>query len=233
MNSNPVMDTVEDIRRYKLGMLKEEHGTWAALNRALGRTSRDATLNQIANRSRDSKTGRIRELGSKQAREIEKALGKRSGWLDRPTDAMMAAGLVGEDDKLVRPLPAGGVHPTAARNIPTGTDQFLISLPFHPPFGDISYLSLGLYDPTGQMFTDDSLSMPSAFASLAAYMRYFFWLPWHDSTTAFEFSSDSAASARFTSIVGSAPISAPPVSALLIPALVAGLAFARRSRGGQ
>lgn len=116
MNSNPVMDTVEDIRRYKLGMLKEEHGTWAALNRALGRTSRDATLNQIANRSRDSKTGRIRELGSKQAREIEKALGKRSGWLDRPTDAMMAAGLVGEDDKLVRPLPAGGVHPTAARN---------------------------------------------------------------------------------------------------------------------
>lgn len=126
-----------------------------------------------------------------------------------------------------------GIGHIQIRNIPTGTDQFLISLPFHPPFGDISYLSLGLYDPTGQMFTDDSLSMPSAFASLAAYMRYFFWLPWHDSTTAFEFSSDSAASARFTSIVGSAPISAPPVSALLIPALVAGLAFARRSRGGQ
>lgn len=126
-----------------------------------------------------------------------------------------------------------GIGHIQVRDIPNGPDQFLISLPFHPPFGDISYMSLGLYDPTGQMFTSDSLSMPSGFASSADYMRYFFWLPWRESTTPFEFSSDSLA-AQFSSYVGPAlipgpaPLSGPTPAALLLPAIALAWRMGRR-----
>lgn len=82
------MRTVEEVRRTRLQKLKAEFGTYANLNELLGKTRTDATLSQIANKAKDHKTGRVRELGSEQARRLEQACGKEPGWMDSPADAV-------------------------------------------------------------------------------------------------------------------------------------------------
>ncbi len=77
------MQTIGTIRRARLRMLKEHFRSLAAINRAIGRNSRDATLSQILNASPDkSRNGKPREMGAQQARAIESALGLPRGWFD-------------------------------------------------------------------------------------------------------------------------------------------------------
>ncbi len=79
------MQSIGDIRRKNLGLLKDRFGTWVALNRALNRNERDATLGQIWNQNPDSKTGKPREMGTSLARGIERTLDLHAGWMDTPT----------------------------------------------------------------------------------------------------------------------------------------------------
>lgn len=76
--------TIAEIRRIRLGLLRERHKTWTALNDLLGYNKRDSTLSQIWNRAPDSKTGRQREMGADLARKIEERLSLPSGWMDTP-----------------------------------------------------------------------------------------------------------------------------------------------------
>jgi len=71
-------------RRAWLALLVKQHGSFADLNRALGRNERDATFSQIANAAPDSKTGEPRRMGSKLARAIEAGLQLPAAALDGP-----------------------------------------------------------------------------------------------------------------------------------------------------
>lgn len=85
--SNGRMKLIAEIRRCRLGQIKDETGlSWAEISRQLGRTSRDSTLSQIWHRAPDSKTGRPRSMGDDQARALEQAFKKPEGWMDRDPD---------------------------------------------------------------------------------------------------------------------------------------------------
>lgn len=77
---------VEEIRRMRLKSLVESHKGLAALNTALKRGARDATLSQILHANVDSKTKRPREMGSAMARSIEDGLKLPRGWMDNDPD---------------------------------------------------------------------------------------------------------------------------------------------------
>lgn len=81
------MKVVEEVRLIHLKELIEDHKSIAALNRALERPTRDATLSQILNGSTHSQTTKPRHMGSILAREIEKNLKKPIGWMDADPDA--------------------------------------------------------------------------------------------------------------------------------------------------
>lgn len=85
------MKTVEETRHEWLIELIRRHKTIAALNEALGRTRTDGTLSQIKTKQADSKTGKIRILGSELARDIENKLGLEVGTLDHPLHAVATA----------------------------------------------------------------------------------------------------------------------------------------------
>jgi hypothetical protein len=76
------MKTVEEVRRERLSILKNEAGSLVALNDKLGLNARDSTLSQILNGAKNSKTGKPKEMGSKLARDLERATGKEVGWMD-------------------------------------------------------------------------------------------------------------------------------------------------------
>ncbi len=76
------MRTIEEVRHDWLLRLVEKHGTVADLNAALGRTRTDATLTQIKNKAPNTRTGKVRSMGSDLAREIEEKLGMERGTLD-------------------------------------------------------------------------------------------------------------------------------------------------------
>lgn len=81
---NPSMRTINEIRHANLLLLIDEYGSLAELNDQLGLPRTDATLSQIKNRSKDSKTGKPRVMGDVLARRMEAALGKQTGWMDNP-----------------------------------------------------------------------------------------------------------------------------------------------------
>lgn len=81
---NAAMKTIEEIRRDWLLLLIDRFGSLARLNEALGRARTDATLSQIKNQARDSKSGNPKNMGSPLAREIEHQLGLDRGTLDHP-----------------------------------------------------------------------------------------------------------------------------------------------------
>lgn len=76
------MKTIEEIRHAWLSKLIEKHGSIAALNEALGRARTDATLTQIRNMAPNTRSGKVRNMGSELAREIEEKLGMERGTLD-------------------------------------------------------------------------------------------------------------------------------------------------------
>lgn len=81
--SNAGMKVVAHIRRERLAQLKAElRLSYADMNELLGRSRRDATLSQIGNAAPNSRTGRPRQLGDDQARELERVFNKPMGWFD-------------------------------------------------------------------------------------------------------------------------------------------------------
>ena len=84
---NRGVKVVEEVRRERLLELREEFGSLAELNEALGFTRTDSTLSQIINRSANSKTATPKTMGSQLARDLEAAAQKPRGWMD--TDPAM------------------------------------------------------------------------------------------------------------------------------------------------
>jgi len=76
------MKTTGEIRRDNLIALRNEFGSIAALNDALGRRRIDTTLAALIRGDIDPKTGKRRAVGTAIARDIEKKLGKPVGWMD-------------------------------------------------------------------------------------------------------------------------------------------------------
>lgn len=66
----------------RLAELRAEAGSLVALNDKLGLNARDATLSQILNQAKNSRTGTPKTMGSKLARDLEAACGKEVGWMD-------------------------------------------------------------------------------------------------------------------------------------------------------
>lgn len=78
------MQTVQDTRRQRLGILKAEFNTWAALNTKIGWESTNTRLSQIHSGTIRSDRGTPYTMGDETAREIEAALKLESGWMDTP-----------------------------------------------------------------------------------------------------------------------------------------------------
>lgn len=87
------MKTVEEVRRQRLAMLREEMGTLVALNDRIGLDKRDSTLSQILNSAKNSRTGKGKEMGSPMARKLEAACGKEMGWMDTDPALLGGSGL--------------------------------------------------------------------------------------------------------------------------------------------
>jgi hypothetical protein len=85
--SNHAMKLIGEVRRQRLAILMAETGmSLTDVTVKLGRTRRDSTLSQIVNQAPDSKTGKPRQMGDPQARQIETTFGKPAGWMDRDPD---------------------------------------------------------------------------------------------------------------------------------------------------
>lgn len=82
------MKTVEQVRRERLLLLLNEEGvgTLVAINKALDLDARDSTLSQIKNQSKSSHNAEPKVMGSKMARQIERAFKKPEGWMDTDPD---------------------------------------------------------------------------------------------------------------------------------------------------
>lgn len=85
------MRTVEEVRRLRLEQVRQIHGTWTALNRALELDPRNATFTQIVS----EKTKK--EMGSALARRLEALVGKPVGWMDTDPDLDAQAWPFGPD----------------------------------------------------------------------------------------------------------------------------------------
>jgi len=81
LNNSP-MQTVDETRRTRLGILVSELGSQSALAAKIGKTP--AQLNQWLRAAPDSKSGKPRAMRSDIAREIESSTGKPHGWMDTP-----------------------------------------------------------------------------------------------------------------------------------------------------
>jgi len=98
------MKTVEEVRRLRLTLLKEEFGTLVAINEKLGLDKRDSTLSQIVNSAKNSKTQKGKEMGSPLARRLEGACGKDVGWMDTDPDLLQGSGRSTEADAIAAML---------------------------------------------------------------------------------------------------------------------------------
>lgn len=76
------MKTIEEIRHEWIMRLIEKYGTIANLNTALGRERTHAAMSQLKNKAPNTRTGKVRSMGSELAREIEEKLGMECGTLD-------------------------------------------------------------------------------------------------------------------------------------------------------
>lgn len=79
------MKTIEEIRQENLIALIEEMGSIQKVASAIEKSH--SQVSQWKNRSKDSKTGKPRNLDSDSARMIEAKCGKEVGWLDNPRTA--------------------------------------------------------------------------------------------------------------------------------------------------
>lgn len=78
------MQTVQETRRQRLGMIKARFGRWVDVNAALGWDSTNARLSQIHSGTIRSDRGTPYTMGDDTAREIETKLELPSGWMDTP-----------------------------------------------------------------------------------------------------------------------------------------------------
>jgi hypothetical protein len=78
------MQTVQDTRRQRVGILKTRFGTWAELNSAIGWERTNTRLSQIHSGTLRSDRGTPYTMGDDTAREIELALKLEYGWMDTP-----------------------------------------------------------------------------------------------------------------------------------------------------
>lgn len=76
------MRDVKQNRRENLRLLVEREGSLVKLNEKLGRKKSDATLGQILNQAKDTKTGNPKNMGDKIARSLEDQLSLGYGWMD-------------------------------------------------------------------------------------------------------------------------------------------------------
>jgi hypothetical protein len=91
------MKTVEEVRRSRLRMLVEKHGSMANFCQAIGYARNEtATLTRILNANiRHDRDGKPYNMGSPMAREIERKLSLGLGWMDTPPSY---SELLGDDD---------------------------------------------------------------------------------------------------------------------------------------
>lgn len=78
------MQTIQETRRQRLGMLKAKYGRWADLNAKIGWERTSARLSQIHSGTLRSDRGTPYTMGDDTAREIEKSLELQEGWMDTP-----------------------------------------------------------------------------------------------------------------------------------------------------
>jgi hypothetical protein len=91
------MQTVQETRRQRVGILKAKHKSWATLNAMLDWERTNTRLSQIHSGTLRSDRGTPYTMGDDTAREIEQKLGLPSGWMDTPPTY---AELRGEDDPI-------------------------------------------------------------------------------------------------------------------------------------
>jgi len=81
----PTVNTIEETRRLRLDLLLKEHGSFAELNEKLSWPRTDSRLSRIKNQNaRTDRDGKVFQMGSPMAREIETSLGLETGWMDTP-----------------------------------------------------------------------------------------------------------------------------------------------------
>jgi hypothetical protein len=80
------MNPVEETRRIRLKMLVKKHESMANLCQLLGYARNEtATLTRIMNANvRHEREGKVYNMGSPMARQIEEILGYETGWMDTP-----------------------------------------------------------------------------------------------------------------------------------------------------
>lgn len=78
------MQTVQDTRRQRVGILKTKYVKWSALNEALGWERTNTRLSQIHSGTLRSDRGTPYTMGDETAREIEQKLNLPAGWMDTP-----------------------------------------------------------------------------------------------------------------------------------------------------
>ncbi|WP_143148402.1 hypothetical protein [Nitrosospira sp. Nsp11] len=74
------MKTIEEIRYENFLILVEEAGNVARFAERMKKSY--GQFSQLKNKSPESKTGKPKEIGSKQAREMELVFGREVGWMD-------------------------------------------------------------------------------------------------------------------------------------------------------
>lgn len=108
------MKTVEEVRRERLQLLREEFGSLSALNKKLELSVRDSTLSQYLNQSTGTKTDKPKVMGSPMARRLEQACGKEVGWMD--TDPQLEAAAAAYEAIAAQVMQQGaGAEPTIVR----------------------------------------------------------------------------------------------------------------------
>lgn len=79
------MNTIEETRRKRLEVLLKKYESFAELNEKLSWPRADSRLSRIKNQnSRTDRDGKVFQMGSPMAREIETSLGLETGWMDTP-----------------------------------------------------------------------------------------------------------------------------------------------------
>ena len=99
-----MMQTSEEIRRTRLGLLVEKMGVMANLCQRLGYARNDtAKLTRILNANvRHERGGKTYNMGDALAREIEEGMGLERGWMDNPISAAEQAGTGNQRAKIAQ-----------------------------------------------------------------------------------------------------------------------------------